>query len=311
MNSTLPENLFDRLISARLPEFSDRPAIQSDTAVLTFGDLSRLVEATARLLRAAGAGPRDRIGLNLGNSPEYIIAFLAVGASGCLAVPVDANAGAERVRYIEKKTRPKFSLLSAGGGQSENPAIPQITYSIDVVSKRAIFTPDPEPAHVTIDPIYRSARSEGTPAAILFSAGSTGQPKGVVLKHEHFLEIARVLSSITDMDEDHRELILSPMNHSGGWQRVTSTLLSGGCIVLPQGLLTVTAILEDIQRFGINGFSPLLRSSEACSKPLRKISGIWLRAAGQSKLPVRRSLRRSWASCCAFSLEQMSFFNTA
>ena len=65
------------------------------------------------------------------------------------------------------------------------------------------------------------------------------------------------------MDQDHRELILSPMTHSGGWQRVTSTLLSGGCIVLPQGLLTVTAILEDIQRFGVRGFfttPPLIRS---------------------------------------------------
>ena len=184
-------------------------------------------------------------------------------ASGCLAVPVDAHAGAERVGYIENKTRPKFSLCSAGGDQPGNPAIPQITYSIDVLSKRAVLTPEPKATHVAQDPIYPSTVSEGTPAAILFSAGSTGQPKGVVLKHGHFLEIARVLSSIIGMDEDHRELILSPMTHSGGWQRVTSTLLSGGCIILPQGLLTVTAILEDIQRFGVRGFfttPPLIRS---------------------------------------------------
>lgn len=277
MNSTAGENLFRNLISDKLPELADRPAIQSDTAVLTYGDLSQLVKATAQLLRAAGARPGDRIGLNLGNSPEYIVAFLAVADSGCLAVPFDANAGAGRIRYIEKKTRPGFSLCSAKGGLSEKSAIPQITYSIDVVSKRAVFSPGPEPAPVVPDSLFCSAGSGGTPAAILFSAGSTGQPKGVVLKQGHFLNIAQTLAAIIGMDRDHRELILSPMTHSGGWQRVTSTLLSGGCIILPQGFLTVTAILEDILRFGVTGFfttPPLIRSLlKASPEKISKMAG--------------------------------------
>jgi acyl-CoA synthetase (AMP-forming)/AMP-acid ligase II len=100
-------------------------------------------------------------------------------------------------------------------------------------------------------------------AAIVYTAGSTGRPKGVVLRHRHFLAIARTLVQIVGMDAAHRDLILSPMTHSGGWQRVTSTLMAGGCVVIPGGTLTVPAILQSVVDHGVTAFfaaPPILRT---------------------------------------------------
>ncbi len=261
MTSTPSENLLNALVLSKLPRLADWPAIQTGDSVLTYGELGRLVEETMRLLQMAGAETGDRVGLNLGNSPEYIIAFLAVTGLGCIVVPIDAKAESARLQFIKEKTRSKFSLILGEPELSGGASGCEYGFKIDLDAKEVSFLPVPEASPILAgSPISISG---DTPAAILFSAGSTGQPKGVVLKHGHFLDIARTLSAIIGMDEDHRELVLSPMTHSGGWQRVTSTLLSGGRIILPQGFLTVTAILEDIQHFGVNGFfttPPLIRS---------------------------------------------------
>ncbi|MFY0533702.1 class I adenylate-forming enzyme family protein [Nannocystis pusilla] len=87
--------------------------------------------------------------------------------------------------------------------------------------------------------------------------------EGVVLGHRHFLAIARSLSQVIGMGPEHRDLILSPMTHSGGWQRVTSTLLRGGTVVIFEGMFSVAALVDDVEEFGITGFfttPPVLRT---------------------------------------------------
>lgn len=65
------------------------------------------------------------------------------------------------------------------------------------------------------------------------------------------------------MDPDHRDYLISPMTHSGGWQRVTSTLLSGGCVVVSEGVLSPNVLFDDIEEHRITGFfttPPFLRA---------------------------------------------------
>ncbi len=263
MASNVPSDtsLFEQLVLTKLPKLDERPAVQTNSSVFTYGDLKNVVETTIRLLIALGAKQGDRIALNLGNSPEYIVAFLAVTALGCIVVPVDPRAGKERTHLIQGITRPRISLHSIDTDLPGDPEKHHVRYGIDGESKEVVVSPKPRRGTALPRPL--PLLPSDTDAAIVFTAGSTGRPKGVVLKSRHFLEIAGVLSSIIGMDVDHRELILTPMTHSGGWQRVTSSLLSGGRVIIPQGILSITSILDDIQRYGVTGFfatPPLIRA---------------------------------------------------
>jgi acyl-CoA synthetase (AMP-forming)/AMP-acid ligase II len=97
---------------------------------------------------------------------------------------------------------------------------------------------------------------------ILFSSGSTGRPKGVVLKHRHLVATAENLATVYRLSPEHRELVLPPMVHSDGWQRVAATLFAGGCVVVPNEAPSPATIVELLPRLRISGFfmpPPLLR----------------------------------------------------
>ncbi len=261
------ENLFHRLLASNPAVKMERPALRTADLTLTYGELLDAVRSLARQLAAAGVGPGDRVAVMLPNSPEYVVAFLGITALAAIVVPLDPGAGAERHRFILDDTTPRLCLVEFDPAPG---APPRHTIVLDRISKDVIVTPalPPGPA------IDLPAVADTTDACILYSAGSTGRPKGVVLKHRHFLAIARSLADVIGMGPEHSDLIVSPMTHSGGWQRVTSTLLRGGTVVVFTGMLSVAGLLEDIHRFHITGMfttPPLLRALLRAPERLRGV----------------------------------------
>jgi acyl-CoA synthetase (AMP-forming)/AMP-acid ligase II/2-methylisocitrate lyase-like PEP mutase family enzyme len=252
------ENLMHQLLLANPEARAERSAIRTASLRWSYGELIDAVRRIARQLLAAGVGPGERVALRLRNSPEYVACFLGITAIGAIVVPIDPGAGDERPLHIVKDTAPRLGLVHPDG-----PALADVAchaVHVDPGSKHLVFTPPLAPAAADgpLPPVAANAD-----ACVLYSAGSTGRPKGVVLGHRHFLAIARSLSAVIGMGPDHRDLILSPMTHSGGWQRVTSTLLRGGEVVIYEGAFSVAGLIDDITRFGITGFftaPPLLRA---------------------------------------------------
>ncbi len=261
------------------PQAMARPALHSRDHSLSHQELADLVQSAARTLRDHGVERGDRILIFLPNSPEYVVGFLAGTAAGAIVVPVDHQAGAARVAFTIEDTTPRLCLRLADGSLPTEVSIPTVTIEVDMKSKTVKLDSDrSEP----IEPGPLPEVDGDAEAVILFTAGSTGFPKGAVLKHRHLLKIARTLVGILELHPDHRDLILAPMTHSGGWQRVTSTLLAGGCVFVPEGTITIPSLLEDIRGHRISGFfapPPLLRllmtakpdRAEAATANLRSI----------------------------------------
>lgn len=251
MNATdekIEDTLFDQLFRAKGASRLSRPAIVSEDVSLDYRDVLDEIRATARTLFSLGVGKSDRVALMLDNTPDYVLAFFAVTALGAIAVPVEYRGGSERLRFIFEETTP---LLCLHRPEMRLPAgLPTqwVTAAIDPATGRLELSAGDSAAD------FPAGVDGGDPAVILYSAGSTGRPKGAVLKHAQLMAIARSLSAIVGLHPEHRELILNPLTHSGAWQRVTSTFLSGGCIVFPEGLFSVPGLIDWIERFQINGF---------------------------------------------------------
>lgn len=245
------EDLFHGLLVGNPEVRPERVALRWDDRSLEYGGLTAAVRELAERLCGAGVAPGDRVLLALPNSAEYVLSFLAIVTAGAIAVPVDPQAGAERLRAVIEEVRPVLGLQLAGQA-FVGTTWHSLRLELDGVSAPSLGS------RGTL-PVVTGEHE----ACMLFSAGSTGRPKGVLLRHRQLLAIAGTLSTVIGMGAMHRDLILSPMTHSGGWQRVAATLLAGGTVVVFTGMFSIAALVDDLLRFEISGFftaPPVLRA---------------------------------------------------
>jgi len=144
--------------------------------VTTYGQLARLAGRFAALLAQQGIGPGDRVLLWGENSAEWIAAFYGCMLRGALAVPLDANGTADFAARVCADVAPKLAvgdglLLHKLPSESLWLAFPRLSFE-DWLS----VLPDQE-----VGPV--SGLSRKTPLQILFTSGTTGEPKGIVLTH--------------------------------------------------------------------------------------------------------------------------------
>ncbi|HEY2459858.1 MAG TPA: AMP-binding protein [Candidatus Acidoferrum sp.] len=147
---------------------------------VTYAELRARVLVSGKALREHGVQPRDRVLLWGANSAEWVSCFWATLLQGVVAVPIDSGASLDFVRRVARDADVKLILRDRN--LPELPDLPRSLVIDDLhdVTKSLIAAMDAE-----IDPGDRAKRSDI--AEILYTSGTTGEPRGVVLTHGNFL----------------------------------------------------------------------------------------------------------------------------
>jgi long-chain acyl-CoA synthetase len=177
-----------------------RPSFRTRT--MTHGDLADLVPRAARILCEAGLGPGDRAIVWAVNRPEWGLAFLAVAHAGGVAVPIDVRHTVDFGTKIVEQTRAKLVLASK---QTESSAkalgLPIIWIeSLPDLARRTEALPA---ANVGRDSL----------AEIVFTSGTTGEPKGAMLSHGNLMSCATEMSRVLSIGPRDRLLSVLPLSH--------------------------------------------------------------------------------------------------
>ncbi|KOV60472.1 long-chain-fatty-acid--CoA ligase [Streptomyces sp. MMG1121] len=219
-----------RLHAERQP---DTPAVLCEGRTLTYGGLHRESNRIAHALRAAGIGPGDRIAYLGKESEHYYEVLFGCAKTGTVLVPVNWRLTAPEVSHIlqDSCTRLLFleeefrHIVEAMPTDPPKAVVPLDTDDGFAAWKAAHPADETDSVEATPD----------TPIAQLYTSGTTGLPKGVVLAHRSFFAIARAMADAgvdwIDWLPGDKALIGIPGFHIGGLWWATQNFNAGTTVV--------------------------------------------------------------------------------
>lgn len=199
---------------------AERPALVLPDAVWSYDRLRKAVLALAQTLQSRPGFDRDRPTVILmGNSPDYIVAFYGVLQAGGIAVPLSPSVEPQRLKYVVSTCDARL-LLTDGTTSTRRREL------LAALCQRPLDqVPAPGAERVT-GPVPPDL------AAILFTTGSTGEPKGVMLSHRNLISNALAIQESLSITADERALAVLPFCHAFGNSVLQSHLLAGAALVL-------------------------------------------------------------------------------
>lgn len=210
---TTPLRRYDDLLDL-LDEVAERyelqPALllthEDGFARVSYRDLRTRAAATAARLKLAGVGPGDRVLLSGQNHPDWVIAYFGILWAGGVAVPVDPALAPDAARRVAEAAEIAVALLDDKASESFGNTLVTSCYALSEATA-PLGPGEPEPGP-------RARPGPDAVASVLFTSGTTGVPKGVMLTHGNFASLLASLSKLFDLGADDRVLSVLPLHHT-------------------------------------------------------------------------------------------------
>ncbi|HSV79980.1 MAG TPA: class I adenylate-forming enzyme family protein [Ramlibacter sp.] len=239
-----PRSLAELLLDAQ--RWAGRPFIVQGTRRLTGDDHVRAIASVAQELRRRGARRGDSVVLLAYNQVEWLVAFWALQCIGATAVLGNAWWSDEEAAAAIAQVRPSM-VLTDRAAERHLPAGPVRVQLSDL----RLLVDDTAEVALVIEPM-----DEDAAAVVIFSSGTTGQARGVVMSHRSvvaniqnlLLLTGRLPSELPPSHPGTVSLLTMPLFHLAGVQVSFMTLLSGGKLVFPAGRFDPLEVLGLIER---------------------------------------------------------------
>jgi long-chain acyl-CoA synthetase len=207
------------------------------TREISYGQIDAMANGVARALCARGLERGDRVAILSANCAEYLGAFYGIMRAGLIAVPVSFKFPRATIHFILRDAAAKLIFCDSSRAQDCPPDIPSVRFGDEGANGFDRFL-DAGP----FDAVVPRARE---PAMFLYTSGSTGMPKGVVLSHQAHIWV--VQARLTDELARHRYLVAAPLYHMNALALAKLACAAYATIVLlPQ--FTALVYIEAIGR---------------------------------------------------------------
>jgi long-chain acyl-CoA synthetase len=214
--------------------YADRPAFISDDRTLTYRELQAMaVDYAVTLAESFDWSPGSCVALQLENTPEYIAAFYGILIAGGVVVPLPPGQTEAWVDHVLQTTHSCW-IVDRNGLRS---CLQRLS------SRRRPSCHDP------------ASRSPQGLAAIFFTSGSSGAPKGVMLSHANLLANAVSIQQSLPIEPTDRTLALLPFCHAFGNSVLHSHLLCGAALIVAGSTTFPETVLEAMRTHAVTSFS--------------------------------------------------------
>jgi long-chain acyl-CoA synthetase len=230
----------------------DKTALILGETQVSYAQLDDLSDRVAANLAAAAVAPGDRVGLQLPNIPQFVIAYFGILKAGGVAVPMNVLLKAPEIEFQLRDSGAR-ALITHGSvlGESAKAAEAAGVSSLYVVTETG--APSTGTAFEALlagdSPGQQLAqRSPADPAVIIYTSGTTGTPKGAVLSHFSLYTNADIPARLFEFGDRDTVVVALPLFHVFALSSImnTAVLLGGTMSLVPR--FEPRAVLDLIQR---------------------------------------------------------------
>jgi acyl-CoA synthetase (AMP-forming)/AMP-acid ligase II len=232
----VPWQTIPQMVLSTADRFGDAEAIVDGDLRLTFAELTDRVRVAAGAFAEAGVAKGDRVAIWAPNSAEWIIAAFGLLTAGGVLVPVNTRFKAEEASDIIGRSGAKLVLVQQGflGLDFTAPG------GVPVIDLKSGFLASGSPTQREV--------SGDDVADIIFTSGTTGRPKGVMMAHTPTLRLYSEWCDLVGAREGDRYLIVNPFFHIFGYKAGCIASMIRGMTILPVPVFDIGTVLDLVER---------------------------------------------------------------
>ena len=217
------QNGLHQLFEAQTEQTPNHIAIEHQGVQISYTALNQKANQLSHYLQQLGVQPNDRVGLHVGRSTEQLIGFLAILKTGATLVPLDPSYPADRLSYYITDSQLSY-LLTHSHWQHQLAVSESVTAVAIDQNPEQIAACSPKNGRVEINP--------DAIACIFYTSGSSGQPKGVMMRHRNLIHYTQAGLSRFNLRASDRVLQFATIGFDTIIEEVFSTLSCGATLVL-------------------------------------------------------------------------------
>lgn len=260
---------------AAIARWPDKKALILGSTSFTYGALGRMVGSLARFLQDRGVKRGDRVATFLSNGLEAVVGMYAALRVGAVFMPLNPLTKLNKLRYMLEDATPVCLITERSLQAVWGPAVSEVSGLSTVIvaggappgERQAAnrFEPPGERQGVTCfefdqvlgvaaGPLQESGLIDQDLAAILYTSGSTGEPKGVMLTHLNMVSARESVSSYLGLRHDDIIFCALPLSFDYGLYQILMAFNLGACVVLERSFAYPVQALEIMQRERVTVF---------------------------------------------------------
>lgn len=252
------------LVRAAAERFGALEALVDGEQRLSFTELAAAVHDAGRAFLAAGLEPGDRVAIWSPNVWEWVVALLGLQSAGGVVVPINTRYKGAEAAYVLQRSRARL-LITVQGFLGNDYLTMLADQDLPDLEHTVVLRGD-APAGTTtwagflasgaaVDPSALDERMAAlgpdSVADILFTSGTTGQPKGVVGTHGQVLRGFADWAAVIGLRAGDRYLVINPFFHAFGYKAGIVAALTAGATLVPQAVFDIPTAMAMVATHGI------------------------------------------------------------
>ncbi|MBQ9761782.1 MAG: acyl--CoA ligase [Oscillospiraceae bacterium] len=250
------------IIQQKAQEHPEKAALIVNDEYCSYGLLAEQNRRAARYLQEKGIRPGDRVVVEADHLLPYVYLWYGIQLLGACFVPVEKNTPSARVAEIAREL--DAAVMVTLTAREDLPG----SWALDAITPEIQATSDD---FVAVEP------ADDSLAEILFTTGTTGKSKGVMVSYANQINIALAGIETTNIQPDNNWLIPTPMNHAAGLRKVHIAMAVGSTSTLLEGFRNFKLYFKTIRDHKVTSLylppSAIHLLLAVCSKDLESLAG--------------------------------------
>ncbi len=290
------------LVKNHASQTPDKITIEDESKHISFAELNDLRIKAAKAFLALGVEKGDCVAIWAPNVHEWIVAAIGAQSVGGIVVPVNTRMKGSEAAYVLNTSRAKVLCTVSGFLGFDYPAmlknedlkhLQNIVVLKGEAGSNISWNDFLEKGNVITDAQLNTAEEKVNAddlADLIFTSGTTGNPKGVMCTHAQNLKVFSVWCDVVGLTADDRYLIVNPFFHTFGYKAGWMASLIKGACILPHAVFDAAEVMERVARDKVSVLPgpPTLYQSILAHPDFKKFDTSCLRLAvtGAAAIPV-------------------------